>query len=520
MSLVVGLLNLPCLMARRSLSYFEGAPPLGLAYVAAAARAAGHDVRVVDALGEAVDHYTPFSCSEGGLLIQGYTIDQIVTRLPDDLDVLGIGNLFLHEVRFLQELLPRIRERFPRLPIFLGGENASGMWEDLLDVLPEISGCVLGEGEEAFVRLLEVLERGEGLDRAPSLGYRDGGAPRRTAAVGRIRAVDDIPLPAWDLFPVDRYLAAGIMSGVNQGASLPLLTSRGCPFSCAFCSAPSMWGSTYVSRTPERLLDEIELLMRRYRVTNFDFRDLTTALTKPWIRAFHAEVKRRGVRFTWQIPQGTRSEQLDREALELLYETGLRNFGYALESVSQPIIVRMRKKVKPARLLGSLREALRLPLRIEVFFIIGYPGETRATHLTYASTIARLAIMGVHAISLIPFNPYPGSEDYARYRRDGALALDDAYVYSSLLRTVRQHAAARTRFSNRYIVSYSLTCLLLFYGLQFLLRPWRLLRSASNLARQRQETIFDQFLAVKTRQWVRLRDKWTALAATAMVLLE
>ena len=520
MALTVGLLNPPCLTARGSLSYFEGAPPLGLAYIAGALRAAGHRVVVVDALGEAVDHYTPFPCSQGQLVAQGLTIEQIVDRLPADLDVLGVGNLFLHEVRFLQALLPRIRARFPHLPIFLGGENATGMWEDLLALLPEISGCVLGEGEEAFLRLAAVLERADDLSQAPSLGYRVDGAPRRTAPAGRIRALDDLAWPAWDLFPVERYLAAGIMSGVNRGASLPILTSRGCPFSCAFCSAPTMWGTTYVSRSPDKLLDEIEHLMRRYQVTNFDFRDLTTALTKPWIRAFHAEVMRRGARFTWQIPQGTRSEQLDREALTLLYETGLRNFGYALESVSAPVIDRMRKKVKPARLMGSLREALRLPLRLEVFFIVGYPGETRASHLATVRTIAGLALRGVHAISLIPFNPYPGSEDYARYRRGGGLTMDDSYIYSSLFRTVGQHPAVRSTFSNRYLVSFSLFCLVLFYGLQFLSRPWRAARSAWNLARRRQETILDQFLAVKARQWIRFRDKWTGVAVSAMTFME
>src|SRR5436309_2615306 len=149
MSVDVGLLHLPCLTAPRTLSYFEGAPPLGLAYVAAALRAAGHPPFILDALGEAPRQHSTFRCSKGELSVQGYGIDAIVDRIPPTLDVLGIGNLFLHELRFLQKLLPAIKARFPQLVLVLGGENATGMWDDLLGLFPEVTGCILGEGEEA-----------------------------------------------------------------------------------------------------------------------------------------------------------------------------------------------------------------------------------------------------------------------------------------------------------------------------------------------------------------------------------
>jgi len=505
----VGLLHLPCLMARSTLSYYEGAPPLGLAYIAAAVRAAGHTPLVLDALGEGADRWSVFPSRKGDLLVQGLGIDEIVARLPEDLDVLGIGNLFLHELRFIQALLPKIRQRFPALPIILGGENTTGMWRDTLRLMPEVTACVLGEGEEAFVALLGALERGERLETVPSIAYRlDDGAPRQTARAPRIRDVDAIAPPAWDLFPVASYLDAGIRSGVNRGRSMPLLTSRGCPFSCAFCSAPTMWGTTYISRSPAQLLDEIEHLQATYQVSNFDFRDLTTALTKKWIRAFHEEVTRRGARFTWQIPQGTRSESLDGEALRLLYETGCRNFGYALESVSAATLTRMRKKVVPEKLMGSVREALRLPLHLEVFFIIGYPGETYADHRAYLRAIVRLAWMGVHSLSVMQFNPYPGSEEYARYHDEGRIDFDDdGYVYSSLFRSAGQNPRTQSPFPAAYLTAYGLGCLVLFWVLQYARRPWRPFRIAWNLLRAREETILEQFLVVKSRQW-RRRGRW------------
>ena len=506
MSLSVGLLNLPGLTARHSLSYFEGVPPLGLAYMAGVARAAGHRPVVFDALGEGVDRYSVFPTSMGDLLVQGFGVEEIVERLPSGIDVLGISFLFLHELRFLQRLLPRLRQRFPELTIVLGGETVTGMWEDSLRLFPEVSACVLGEGEVAFPRLLAALEAGEDLATVPSLAYRVDGVARHTPRAPRIRDIDEIAWPAWDLFPIARYLGAGMRSGVNRGPSLPLLTSRGCPFTCAFCSAPEMWGTTYVGRSPKPLVDEIEPLMRTYGATNFDFRDLSAAIGKKWIRAFRDEVVARGLQFTWQIPQGMRSESLDRGALRLLYESGCRNFGYALESVSPAVITRMQKKVVPTRMFASIREALRIGLSLEVFFIIGYPGETRADHWAYLRAIVRLAAMGVQSLSVMQFNPYPGSQDYQRFRAEGKINFDDdSYVYSSLFRGSGQNPDTHSAFSRHYLVAFGLFCLVLFWLLQFLFRPWRPLRMLWNLARAREETILEQFLVVKTKQWRRQR---------------
>src|SRR5262249_26185423 len=155
----------------------------------------------------------------------------------------------------------------------------------------------------------------------------------------------------------------------------------------------------------------------------------------------YKQVTARNARFTWQIPQGTRSENLNRETLTLMYETGCRNFGYALESVSPRIITRMRKRVVPSRMFGSIREALRLGFRLDVSFIIGYPTEPRWDHLAYFRAIVRLALMGADNLSLMQFNPYPGSEDYFRSRREGRIRFDDdAYVYSSLFRASGRYA--------------------------------------------------------------------------------
>jgi radical SAM superfamily enzyme YgiQ (UPF0313 family) len=211
-----------------------------------------------------------------------------------------------------------------------------------------------------------------------------------------------------------------------------------------------------------------------------------------------------------------RSEILDAETLELLHQTGCRNLGYALESVSAPIITRMQKKVVPERLMRSVREALRLRIRLDVFFIIGYPGETVWDHLAYLRSIVRLAVMGADAVSVMQFNPYPGSSDYFRFRKEGKIDFaDDDYVYSSLFRTLGQNPSTRSAFSDRYLNTFLFLCQLSFWGLQFLVRPWRLARSGWNVLNAREETVLDQFLVVKMRQWFRLGKRLRGAIAPA-----
>jgi radical SAM superfamily enzyme YgiQ (UPF0313 family) len=102
----------------------------------------------------------------------------------------------------------------------------------------------------------------------------------------RIRDLDDLPLPAWDLFPLENYLSEGHGWGVNRGRSMPIVASRGCPYQCTFCSNPNMWTTRWVVRKVDNVIEEIVLYINKYNATNFDFQDLTAIVKKDWIKDF------------------------------------------------------------------------------------------------------------------------------------------------------------------------------------------------------------------------------------------
>ena len=112
----------------------------------------------------------------------------------------------------------------------------------------------------------------------------------------------------------------------------------GCPYQCTGCSNPKMWTTRWVAREPQKVLEEMKKYLREDAVDNFDFYDLTAIVKRAWIVEFCELVIASGLRFTWQLPSGTRSEAIDAEVSRLPYASGCRNLSYAPESGSKAVL--------------------------------------------------------------------------------------------------------------------------------------------------------------------------------------
>lgn len=506
----------PTLTAPRSLSYFGSVPSLGLAYVAAALRAAGHRVTVIDAPGEAWHATWTFPTAVGPLVAHGLRVDEILARLPADVDVVGVTHMFLHEWGLLRELLGGIRRQRPAALVVAGGENASAYWDPMLRECPALDACVCGEGEATMLELVDAWSQGRSLAAVPGLAVRVDGTPTATAPRTRLRALDARPRPAWDLFPLEPYLRHRGHGGVARGRSLPLLTSRGCPYRCTFCSSPSMWTTRYERRSPARVVDELQALVSAYGIDNFDLHDLTALLTKRWILAFCDELERRGLRLTWQLPSGTRAEAIDAEVAARLHAAGCRNFCFAPESGSPATLARIGKQVRLPVLLRSLEGAVAAGLRTEANIIIGFPHESLAELGASAGLALALARRGLHSLSVMVFAPYPGSEEYRRLVAAGRITHDDRYLYSSLLRSAGSLRSHHPRLGARALLLVQLGMLFGFFAVQYTLRPWRAVEIPVSLVRGREQTVVDQFVATKLRQAVQGAGRWGRGATAAL----
>lgn len=484
----VTIVRVPSLFAAGALT-LTATPPIGIAYVAGSLRAAGHGVHVVDSIGEALEQCRYFGFKN--LYLNGLIIQQIVERIPSGSQCIGVSFPFSNEWPLAKRVCFAIRERFPDSVIFAGGEHATAMPEYCLQDCSAINYIVLGEGEETSVDLVNTLAAGGDIHRVAGVAFSDAMGkvilnPRRNRMLG----VDDIPRPAWDLIPLENYLAGGYSYGVNIGRTIPLIATRGCPYQCTFCSNPLMWTTRWLARTPAHVVDEMQDYMRLYSVQNFDFYDLTAVVRKDWIIEFCHLLIERKLNITWQLPSGTRSEALDDEVTSLLYQSGCRNLTYAPESGSPETLRRIKKRINPDRMIASMKSAILRKINIKANMIVGFPGEKLKNILETYQFIARMAVVGVDDISVWTYSAYPGSKIFSDLQKAGKLPpLNDDYFYSLLSYSDLRNVVSWNEFFKSWQLKYlRLFGLLLFYFLRYVVRPKALFISLRNIIRHKPES--------------------------------
>lgn len=500
----VVLIRPPIVIPRRNQTAILS-PPIGIAYVAGMLRHGGHEVVCIDGLGADLDGRHPLGNDND---IWGLSLDDLVSRIPADAGMIGVSAGFSFEWPMCRELIARIRQRFPDRFLFAGGEHMTALPEALLD--SALDAAVLGEGEETALALADALDRGHvDLATVDGIAFVRDGAVVQSKRRARIRALDDIPWPAWDLLPIEAYLDREVGFGVSRGRSMPVLASRGCPYQCTFCSNPNMWTTRWTARDPDILLDELAHYQQRYGATNFDFYDLTAIVKRAWILDFCAKIKQRGMTFTWQLPSGTRSEAIDAEVATALYQAGCRNLSYSPESGSPDILTSIKKKIGLDSVIDSIASSVRSGLNVKTNIMFGFPGETEVHIRESYRFIARMALAGAHDLSIWAFSPYPGSELFNQLRASRGMVLDDAYFDS-----LRSYAdASRTVSYSEHIGNDRLRVLrtrgvALFYLVSWFRRPWRPFRMVINILSGRQESRSEMALAAILQRVTRRLNPW------------
>lgn len=463
-------------------------PPLNLAYLGATLLDEGCEVTIVDAVGEA-----PFRMDRTpnpAFLRVGLSDDEIVRRIPRDADLIGVTAMFSEEWPLVRDVTRALRTAFPAVPLIAGGEHATAAPEFCLRDSGVLDLCVLGEGEETLRDLARRLRKGEEITGVFGTAARQDGEVRVNPPRPRIRAVDDIPPPAWHLVRLDEYFRHQLSFGLKRGRTLPLLMSRGCPYRCSFCSNERMWTTRWLPRSPGHVVDEMRRLVETFDVQNFDIFDSTAIQRRDWIVEFCSRLIESGLGVTWQIPAGTRTEVLDGEVTRLLYASGCRYLAYAPESGSPDVLRRIRKRLDLARMKDSMRAALRAGIRVKCNLMIGFPDESPAEMLKTTALMADLALLGVHDVNVGPVCPYPGSALYDALAAQGRIpALDDDFLdalasYSDLGRARSFNASV----PSAVLEAARLGDMAVFYGTSFALRPWRLARLVADLATGGQDT--------------------------------
>jgi anaerobic magnesium-protoporphyrin IX monomethyl ester cyclase len=511
----VTLIHPPVYINKNGLTALRPSLPLGLAYIAAVLRDDGHQISVIDALGSAPEQMVP----DGDIWRLGLTPEEIVERIPKDVQTIGITSMWSYSWPIVRELIQKVKAAFPDVPLVCGGEHFTAV-PDLSMAQAPIDYIVLGEGEETAIALFRAIELGSGVEDVPGVMFRKEDAadgiqknPRRD----RIRNVDEIPWPAWEFFDVDAYSSNRLVSGIYYGMTVPVLATRGCPYQCTYCSSPNMWTTRWFARTPNDVIDEIQHDHDKYGATNFPFQDLTAILKRDWVVEFCNEIERRGLKITWQLPAGTRSEIIDEDVARLLVRSGCRSLNFAPESGSERTRKHMKKMLTDEKLFRAVHASVKAGLNVGAFFVLAYPTDEVEDMKATVRLAARLGRAGIDDVSAGFFFPLPNTEITRQLEKEGKVVYDDAflklpiYVHNKFLSADRKFCDP---FTARQLTKWKYKVVAAFYLNSFLFRPGRVFRILWNFVRGKETSKMESFLQETMRKF-RLRKKKTPPAKSS-----
>ena len=461
-------------------------PYLGVAYIAAASRCAGHSVDIIDMCGEDITHT---EIVREKFVAYGMPLSALKNRLKSS-EVIGITSTFSQDWVFHKDLIKYIRNLSPKSVIVVGGEHVTALPEYCLNSCKELDICVVGEGEEIFVKLLETIEKNGNFKNVAGLVYRSSDKSNllSTPRAIRIKDIDKIPWPAWDLMPMENYLVRELNYCIKRGRTIPMLLSRGCPYHCAFCSNFNMWGSRWINRLPKLVVDEMEYYVNFYKANNFVFSDLTAVINRETIVDLCNEIINRKLNITFQMP-GLRTEVIDYDVLKLMYSAGCRDLDFAIESGSKDVLASVNKKNDPEKMAYLIKQGLSLGINFTVNIILGLPQEGFMDFLKSYWLVMKLAINGMQGINVFPFIPYPGSKLFYEFLENKKIKLEDNYFFDLFAYTdLSQAVSWSEKFGPKTLNFMRVFLLINFYGLMLVSHPKRLYHLIRNILSGKSQT--------------------------------
>ena len=304
----------------------------------------------------------------------------------------------------------------------MGGPHASVDQGIFLDS-GHFDYVIKGECEETFPQFVKAVESDQDseLEKVPGLaGIRDGHVWVDNEAPPLIKKLDDLPLPARHLLPMDSYFQ------VNPEKLVYIFTTRGCPFKCIFCQK-ELTGRGFRVRSTEMIVDELEQIVKGYDPGVILFVDEILTLRKKRIHEMCDEIIRRGLKFEWIA--NTRADCVDYPLLKHMHRAGCRRIYYGWESGSQRMLDVLKKDLTPEEIVEAAKMTRRAGIWAKVYLIVGSPGETKQD-IEETEKVLRLA--GPDLVRVSVFNPLIGTESWYGYTANFDVSdLRENYVSSN-----------------------------------------------------------------------------------------
>ena len=300
----------------------------------------------------------------------------------------------------------------------IGGEHATIASKRILKEQESIDFIVRGEGEETLLELVNALKGDQSFTDIKGLSFRNNARVIENVDRPRIRLLDELPLPARHKLPMDIYFNHKRSGLKKRNPVATLMTSRGCPYNCVFCSTKNVWKRIWRPLSPKRVVDEIEHLVTDFGVRELSIVDDSFIVDLDRVKSICLEIARRNIDVTFTISAGLTMWRLDEELIRLLKEAGLYRILLPIESGSPATLEFIRKPIDLDLARQLVDYSKRLGLWVEGNFIIGFPYEEQPD---IDATIDVIAGMNLDFVHLYLAHPIPGAELGDIYIQEGLL---------------------------------------------------------------------------------------------------
>lgn len=363
-------------------------PPTGLCYIAALLREKNYQVQIVDA--------------EALRIGLKETVSKVLELNPD---IIGIAckTLWINEA---QKLAQVIKAQMPTVPIVAGGNHVTALPRRSLQEYSDFDVIVVGEGERTFLELVQALQSGLSLESVSGLAFRKEGEVVETSLRERVKNLDELPSPAFDLLPSLQNHYKPSLNSIKFSPAFTLVTSRGCTGKCTFCDR-KVFGNKITFHSPKRTMEMIDDLYYNHGIRYLVFDDDNLLIKKS--RAFELFDMIKKAPYKMPFTCQSRVDTINEELLRELKSAGCFKIMFGIESGSPKILSRMRKKISPEQIRTAVKLTRKFGILPSGYFILGHPGETVET---MEETVALIRETDFFDVAVMLFSPLPGSEVY------------------------------------------------------------------------------------------------------------
>ncbi len=375
-------------------------PWLGMAYVAAAARQAGHHVYLKD-----------YEATRQGYDAVARDIREIAP------DAVLMANFVTNSERCLK-VAQVAKSINPNIKVILGGPQPTIFPEETIQSAL-VDAVTYSEAEISLCQLVRVLHSPDAWKDVPGIVRRENGNIVLTPRQPLIDDLDSIPMPALDLYPMHRYYPAIYIRGRRVGN---YVTSRGCPYECTYCEAKMTFGRTFRFHSTERVIDDIKYMTGKYGFDSYQFYDDIFTTNRKRVLDLCEGFLRADLKIQWMC--WTRTNLVDRELLSMMKRAGCYLIFFGCETGNQEMLDRIKKALTVEQNHEGIALVTECGLKAFSSFMLGLPGETREQS---EQTIQFALKSKLNYAIFYLLEPYPGTEIWADALENGHFIADPRY---------------------------------------------------------------------------------------------